>query len=453
MTPPLVHLISLGCPKNRVDSEAVIGQLQRAGHRLTPDVERADVVIVNTCGFLRESVAEALSEISAVARLKRTRDLRLVVTGCLVQRMGRELLRQMPQIDSVVGVHGYRSIVAAVEGKKSAIPRDAVEYAAGYYTHRALTTGPGWAYLRIADGCDNRCAYCTIPGIRGPFRSRPLADIIAEARSLAGRGALEIDLVAQDTTSYGVDASGKRRLAGLLRKLDTIDGLRWIRVLYTHPAHYDDGLIDALASCGKVVRYLDLPLQHISDRLLEAMNRRTTRDRVERLIAQLRAAMPGLALRTTFIAGLPGETAAEFGELLDFARAMRFERLGCFCYSAEPGTRAAAMPGQVPLAVKRLRRDALMRQQQRISLSANRAKIGDNVEVLVEGTAGKKGCRYRGRSPAEAPEVDGKVFLSGRQPLRPGTIVPAVIDAAWAYDLGARVASNRSKHCTTNRDR
>jgi ribosomal protein S12 methylthiotransferase len=436
-----VHVISLGCPKNRVDSEAMIGQLGAEGYRLTADPLRADVVVVNTCGFLRASVDEALAEIAALALLKRKREFQLVVAGCLVQRMGERLRRQAPAIDALVGVHSCDRLMAAIEGGRGIVERGPTDYGGDYYGRRALTTGPGWAYLRIADGCDNRCGYCLIPSIRGRFRSRPVGELVAEARSLAARGVRELDLIAQDTTDYGVDLGGTRLLPRLLRRLDAVDGIEWIRVLYTHPAHLDDRAIAAVAGLPKVVKYLDVPLQHVSDRILKAQRRRIDGAGTRALIARLRERIPGLALRTTFITGLPGETDAEFEALLEFVRDARFEKLGAFAFSPEPGTRAARMKGQVPAGVARERQDELMRLQRKISAAAGRARIGTTCRVLVDaagaaGTPRRAGYHSTGRSAAEAPEVDGAVFIRSKRRLTAGDFVPVRIGCSWEYDVG-----------------
>lgn len=436
-----IHVISLGCPKNRVDSEAMIGQLAAHGYRLTHDPRRADVVVVNTCGFLQASVDEALAEIAALALLKQRRDFRLVVAGCLVQRMGKRLRLEFPVVDALVGVHSCDRLLAAVDGNRGIVKRSPTDFGGDYYGRRVLTTGPGWAYLRIADGCDNRCGYCLIPSIRGRFRSRPVGELVAEARSLAARGVRELVLIAQDTTDYGVDLGGRRLLPRLLRRLDAVDGIEWIRVLYTHPAHLDDRTVAAIAGLPTVVKYLDVPLQHVSDRILKAQGRRINGAGTRALIAKLRQRITGVTLRTTLITGLPGETDAEFEELLEFVRDARFEKLGAFAYSPEPGTRAARMGGQVPARVARERLDELMRLQRGISAAAGRGRIGTTCRVLVDaageaGTPRRPGYRSTGRSAAEAPEVDGTVHVKSRRALSTGRFIRVRIDRAWDYDVG-----------------
>lgn len=438
------YLVSLGCSKNRVDTEAMIGQLFQAGYQVTSDLSRADAAIINTCGFLRESVSEALSEIAIIARHKGKIGFRLVVTGCLVQRMGKKLLREIPEIDSLVGVHGYNDIVSAVAGtKKLSVSKTSCDYSGQFYHNRVLTTGPGWAYLRLADGCDNNCSYCLIPKIRGRFRSRPMKDLVAEARILTSQGVKEINLIAQDTTNYGLDLYGERKLGDLLSRLDKIKGLEWVRLLYTHPAHYDQKLIRSLKNSLKAVKYLDIPMQHSEGPILKAMNRRTDSEKLESLMSKLRSELPGLAVRTAFMTGFPGETKNEFEKLLDFVSRQKFERLGAFAFSAEPGTRACNFKKQVALSLRQNRRDELMGLQQKISYRCNNIRVRKIFQVLVEGTVEKnsvvpfkKGYSYYGRSYAEAPEVDGKIYIQTNKVLTPGNFAEVRIDRAWDYDLG-----------------
>jgi ribosomal protein S12 methylthiotransferase len=443
-----VHLVSLGCAKNRIDTEAVMGQLAAGGYGFTSDIGKCGTVIVNTCGFLRSAVEEGLATISALAAQKDSLGFRLVVTGCLVQRMGRELKRRIPAIDSLVGVHGYGGIIRSVEGRsRLALPAAECSYPARFYNGRVLTTGPGWAYLRIADGCDNRCSYCLIPALRGRYRSRPMGEIVREAKIMVGRGVREINLIAQDTTNYGSDLYGRRRLPDLLKSLCRIGGLAWVRLLYTHPAHFDDRLIETVAAESKVVKYLDIPLQHFSDAILKGMGRRVDGAGISQLIERIRNAIPGVVLRTTMMVGYPGEKQEDFDRLCRFVRATKFDRLGAFAYSAEPGTSSAGMSGQVPQRVKDRRLDFLMRLQKNVSLARNRQRVGLRTKVLIEGVAGragspvpaKAGYRYFGRSCAEAPEVDGKIYLREAAGLAPGVLREARIQKAWAYDLGGEI--------------
>ena len=441
------YIVSLGCSKNRVDTEIMIGQLFRTGYQITGTLSQADAVIVNTCGFLQESVNEALSELAALAGYKKKTGFRLVATGCLVQRMGQELLREIPEIDSLVGVHGYKDIVSAVTGKKKlSVSKTACDYPSSFYRNRIMTTGPGWAYLRIADGCNNNCSYCLIPKIRGRFRSRPMADIVSEARLLAAKGVKEINLIAQDTTNYGLDLYGERKLGDLLLRIDKVKGLEWIRVLYTHPAHYDQKLIWALKQSSKAVKYLDIPLQHSESRILKSMNREMERKKLETLLSGLRKSLPGLAIRTTIMTGFPGETKTEFQALLDFVSRQKFEKLGAFAFSPEPGTKAFKLSKQVGRSLKQSRLHQLMVLQSKISGSCNRSRIGQECRVLVEGPVikgshvpYKTGYSYYGRSYAEAPEVDGKVYIKTGNKLLPGSFVKVRIDRAWEYDLGGMI--------------
>ncbi len=441
-----VHFVSLGCPKNRVDTEAMLGLLEKQGYRHISDPAEAGVVVVNTCGFLGAAVGESLDELRRLASHKTRHGFRLVAAGCLAQRMGERLRRLVPGIDSVIGVHGCQEITEAVGKNICFIPPKPLHRCGSYYQGRRLTTGPGWAYLRIADGCDNRCSYCLIPSIRGRFRSRPLKQVVAEARLLVERGVKEINLVAQDTTNYGMDLYGQRCLGRLLKALERIEGLEWVRLLYTHPAHWDERLISDLSDCCKVVAYIDLPLQHCSDRILRSMGRSIERRGLERLITSLRTSLPGLTLRTTMMVGYPGETEAEFEDLVGFVCQQKFERLGAFVFSPEPGTRAAKMKGRISDREKEERRQRLMRVQRAISADHQQSRVGRTAEVLVEGECRQeaggrypRGYGYYGRSQGEAPEVDGRIFIRSRRPLEAGQKIFVKLTEAWDYDLGSEV--------------
>jgi ribosomal protein S12 methylthiotransferase len=438
-----VYFVSLGCAKNRVDTEAMLGQLLKTGYKVTPDPFKADAVIVNTCGFLQSAVDEALDEISGLAALKVNRSFTLAVSGCLVQRMGKELLKRIPQIDLLIGVHGYRDFVKRLDAGLSSMPAKPCQYSSQHYLGRALTTGPGWAYLRIADGCNNKCSYCLIPKIRGEYRSRSMEHIIAEAKVLVSKGVREINLIAQDTTNYGVDIYKRRALPQLLRKLERIEDLQWVRILYTHPAHYSNELIETITSSCKTIKYLDIPLQHTDPSILKSMNRKIGIEGIADLLCRLRSRISSLVLRTTFMVGFPGETDKRFRDLLSFVKEKRFDRVGAFAYSPEPGTKAAGLVGQVSKRVARKRLDRLMATQKSISRKLNENRVGSTCLVLVEGKTGKnaeipqrKGYRFYGRSYAEAPEVDGRVYLKTSLMLTPGTFVTVRIDKAWDYDLG-----------------
>lgn len=446
---PSVHLVSLGCAKNLVDAEVMMGTLLKAGHPLEANPARADVVIINTCGFIEKAKREAIDAIlrADLARARRPGQ-KLIVAGCLAQRYATRLPRELPEVDAFIGlnevprVHEIVAVVAAGPSSNRR-PVNLVSLRPSYLydrvTPRLRLTRGAHAYLKIADGCDHRCAYCSIPSIRGRFRSRPLADVVAEARALVRQGIRELILISQDTTAYGQDLGLTHGLARLLRKLDALRGNFRIRILYTHPASWDDHLIATIASSSKVCRYVEMPLQHIHDDLLRRMGRRPARAAVERLVDRLRTRIRGVVLRTTFIVGFPGETDAQFESLLDFVHAMRFEHAGVFEYSREEGTRASRMPDQVPPSVKRARFRRLMRAQQAISAAWRRSQVGRAVRILVE----KEGRRLVGRTEWDAPEIDGHVILRGTG-WKPGTFQSARITGSTAYDwVGTPAAHGR----------
>lgn len=439
-----VGVVSLGCVKNLVDTELMLGLLDRAGFEITSNQNDADVLIVNTCGFITEAKEESISTILKMARSKVTGRCRvLLVAGCLAQRYGRELLDEMPEVDGVMGT-GDVSLVVEVVRRTLAGERVGEIGPPGFlHTYRfprVRATAPHLAYVKIAEGCDNRCAYCAIPAIRGPYRSRRLEDIEAEVRSLAAAGVKEIIIVAQDTTRYGYDLYGRLALPDLLRRLVAADGLQWIRLMYCYPDEVTEELIEVMAAEKKICRYIDLPLQHASDEILKRMNRRGTRRDIESLIRNLRSAIEGLTLRTTFIVGLPGEEERHFQELLEFMAEVKFERVGIFKYSPEEGTPAADMPGQVPEEVKKERFKRAMKLQRTISMSHNRSRIGLVMPVLVEAWDERRKM-YRGRSEGDAPEVDGNVYLTAPKPLRAGEMVNVRITAAREYDLVGELVS------------
>lgn len=431
-------LITLGCSKNQVDSEYILGGLEGGALVSTEDPSEAELIIVNTCGFVDQAKEESIDVILTAARLKESAACRaLVVCGCMAKRFEGELRREIPEIDAVIGFDRYdeleRICLSLVNGGAAEVaPR-------GSGVRRKLLNSGNYAYLKVSEGCDNRCSYCVIPSIRGPHRSRPMGELLEEAEWLVGKGVVELNLIAQDTTRYGADIYGRQRLHELMRELSKIEGLHWIRVLYTHPAHWYPELIRELAENEKTVKYADVPLQHISDRLLSAMNRRIDSQGIRGLIRELRSHVPGLTLRSTFIVGLPGETEKDFGELLNFVEETRFERLGAFTYSREEGTPAASLPGQVSEKVKQRRLDELMALQQEISLESNRQTIGKSVEVLVEGQ-GEEGLV--GRTAGHAPEVDGQVLMACGAACvgaAPGSFVLVNIKEATAYDLAGEI--------------
>ena len=434
-----VGLVSLGCAKNRVDSENLLGMLRARGMEIVADPAEADAIFVNTCGFIESAKEESIDAIFEMAQYKKTGRLkRLFVTGCLSQRYPDALLDEIPEIDGIMGVADYarldEMLADAESGHRPCYTANGARF---LQTPRVLTTPPFSAYVKISDGCDNRCAYCAIPLIRGGYASRPFDDIVAECRRLAEDGVTELTLIAQDTSRYGCDlGDGHYLLPELLEAVSAIDGVHWVRVLYCYPDSTDDRLLDAIARLPKVAPYLDLPLQHIDDNLFKRMNRRGSADWIKSRIAECRKR--GILVRTTMIVGFPGETDAQFQTLLDFVREAKFERLGAFTYSAEEGTPAARMPDQIPEETKNARLDQLMMLQQAISMDFNESRVGTTCEVLVEGFDEETG-RFYGRSILEAPESDGCIWLEGGDYV-PGEYVSVAITGAEAYDLTGRRA-------------
>ena len=434
-----VGLVSLGCAKNRVDSENLLGMLRARGMEIVADPAEADAIFVNTCGFIESAKEESIDAIFEMAQYKKTGRLkRLFVTGCLSQRYPDALLDEIPEIDGIMGVADYarldEMLADAESGHRPCYTANGARF---LKTPRVLTTPPFSAYVKISDGCDNRCAYCAIPLIRGGYSSRPFDDIVAECRRLAEDGVTELTLIAQDTSRYGCDlGDGHYLLPELLEAVSAIDGVHWVRVLYCYPDSTDDRLLDAIARLPKVAPYLDLPLQHIDDDLLRRMNRRGSADWIKSRIAECRKR--GILVRTTMIVGFPGETDAQFQTLLDFVREAKFERLGAFTYSAEEGTPAARMPDQIPEETKNARLDQLMMLQQAISMDFNESRVGTTCEVLVEGFDEETG-RFYGRSILEAPESDGCIWLEDAD-LTPGEYISVAITGAEAYDLTGRRA-------------
>ncbi len=435
--------VSLGCPKNLVDSERMLGKLAQDGYALVPEAAGADVVVINTCGFIEPARQESLAVIREMLALKEQgRVGSVVVAGCLAERRGDELLKEVPQVDHIVGVFGREEIAQVLERvlagrlEQRSLFRPA-PVRAQEDTARLRVTPRHFAYLKISEGCDRLCTFCAIPGMRGKHVTKPLEEVVREARELADDGVRELILVAQDTTYYGMDLYGRVRLAELLRELDRVDGLEWIRILYAYPINFTDELIDALAGATKILPYLDLPLQHINDRLLRRMQRRVHRAATEELLGRLRAALPKLALRTTFIVGFPGETDAEFEELVAFVEEVRFERLGVFPYSLEPGTPAVKLDGHLPEEVKQARRNRLMEVQQPIALDWTRRQVGQELDVIVDGPDPEVPNHVLARSYADAPDIDCVVRVKGKQ-LRSGDLATIKVTAADGYDLVGR---------------
>lgn len=429
-------LVSLGCDKNRVDSEIMLGMLKNT-YEITEEPKEADIIIVNTCGFIESSKQESIDTILEMAEYKKDHNCKLLMaTGCLTQRYGEELLKLMPELDIILGVNNYgfldqyvekfiktRERIMAVDDLDSGINEG----------ERILTTGFGQtAYLRISEGCSNHCTYCIIPKIRGTYRSRPMEKILEEAKTLAKGGVQEVIVVAQDTTRYGTDLYGKKTLPELLRKLKEIEGIKWIRVLYLYPEEFTEELIEELKTNEKVVKYLDLPIQHISDGVLKRMARRTKKEDLLSLLRTLRNEIPDLVLRTSLIVGFPGETEEEFKELYDFVDEIEFDKLGVFTYSKEEGTAAALMKEQIRKDVKERRRNLIMERQQEVSRRILERKVGKTYEVLVEGM-GEDG--YYGRSFEMAPEVDGMIIIKTQKGLMVGSFVDVKIIEALEYDL------------------
>ena len=412
-----IWIESLGCPKNEVDGEGRESLLLKKGYKITEDEKRADILILNTCGFIQSAKEESIEEIFNLITLKKQdRKKKIILCGCLAQRYGEELWSKLPEVDAIFGlgeidkVDGVCSSV--LKGKKILKVSPPERDNGPRKIERTIQKRP-FAYVKIADGCDNRCNYCAIPMIRGNFRSKRIEDILEEAHQLTDNGVKEVNLIAQDTTLYGIDLYGEKRLPQLLHSLSQISKLKWIRLLYTHPAHFSDELIDQMASNPKVCKYVDLPLQHISNEILSRMNRQVTRKDVEELISKLREKIPHLTLRTSFIVGFPGEKKKHFEELLQFVDKVRFDKLGAFPYSREEGTNAFNFKGQVSSKLKQERLDQLMLAQQRIAFEKNQAKIGKTLTVLIDAKSEESNGYFLSRSPAEAPEVDGVILVKG----------------------------------------
>ena len=430
-----VAFISLGCAKNLVNTEQMMALCRDAGHTLAEAAEGADVVVVNTCGFIDSAKEEAIDNILAMGELKKRGQIKkILVTGCLSQRYQAEILESMPEVDGLLGTGSYGEIVSAVdEVLAGGTPRRFGDiHAPVEELDRVLTTPPYTAYLRIAEGCDNRCAFCVIPSLRGRYRSRRWEDVLAEAKKLSGRGVKELIVIAQDITRYGTDNYGKRRLPELLQELCKLD-FHWIRLHYLYPDEFDDELIDAIASEPKVLKYLDVPIQHCNDKILRAMNRRGDKDYLLSLFQKLRARIPGLVLRTSVITGLPGEGEAEFDELCDFLRTVKIERAGVFPYSPEEGTRAAEME-HVDAEEARRRAELAVDVQSRVMDEYNERMLGETVEVLCEGfDAASMG--YIGRSYAESIDIDGKIYFSSERELDAGEFVSVRITGTMDGEL------------------
>ena len=447
---PTLAFITLGCPKNTVDTEAMLGLLVRAGFRTVGDPGAADIAVVNTCAFLQSAVRESKSAIAEVAALKQEGRLKgLIVAGCLAQRAGEGLLAEFPEVDAVLGTGQWREVVSAasllLEGRHERRARtESPGGALDALTPRALSTPRHIAYLKISEGCDHRCTFCIIPQLRGDQRSRPLEDLVAEADRLARQGVCELNLIGQDTTGYGTDLPGRPTLADLLEALDQVEGLTWIRVQYTYPREWSDRLIEVWANAERVVPYVDMPLQHVAPEMLRRMGRGMTADATRALVRRIRSGIPGVAFRTNFIVGFPGETEEEYEELCRYVEEEPFDHVVVFSYEREPETPGWAMTPRVPVASRRSRRARLLALQQRLARGRLARRIGERVTVMIDGPAGSPrgpgpwSGRYAARTAGSAFEVDGGVVVEG-EGLVPGTLATARVTGAAAYDLFARV--------------
>ena len=432
-----IGMVSLGCPKNLVDSEVMLGLIREKQLEITNDPAEADLIIVNTCGFIESAKEESINTVLQMAEYKQNGSCKyLVMTGCLGQRYADELFESMPEVDAIVGTDSFTDIgwvIDQVMAGKRLKHLQKLESKNVAMPPRMLTTPSYMAYLKIAEGCDNCCSYCIIPQLRGPYTSRPYAEVLAEAKALADSGIKELIVVAQDTTRYGEDTTGKLLLPQLLRDLNALEGIEWIRVMYLYPNNFTDELIEAFATLDKVCKYIDIPLQHASDRLLDSMNRFDTREQVETLLNKLRTRIPGITIRTTFIVGFPGETEEDFEELLDFVEKQRFENAGVFQYSQEEGTVAGAMENQIAAEVKENRYHELMALQAGISEEIHQEREDAELDVLVEGFD-EDNLAY-GRSTHEAPDIDGTIFIENAEGLAVGDMVRVRILQGFTYEM------------------
>lgn len=433
-----ILFISLGCDKNLVDTEVMLGLLASRGYEMTDDEEQADIIVINTCCFIHDAKEESIQNILDMAEYKKTGKVKaLIVTGCLAQRYRQEIIDEIPEVDEVLGTTAYDKILDAVDealqGKHSVIISD-TDRLPVTETKRLITTGGHFAYLKIAEGCDKHCTYCIIPKIRGNFRSVPMERLIQEAGELAGQGVKELILVAQETTVYGKDLYGEKKLPELIRKLCRIQGIRWIRILYCYPEEITDELIEVIRDEPKVCHYLDLPIQHASNRILKRMGRRTTKEELVRIIENLRNKVPDICIRTTLITGFPGETEEDHEELMEFINTLQFDRLGVFTYSPEEDTPAAEMPAQIDEEVKEERQAELMELQQDIAFETAEDMIGTEMIVMIEGKVADENA-YVGRTYRDAPNVDGLIFINTEEELLSGDFVKVKVTGAMEYDL------------------
>ncbi|MBR5263289.1 MAG: 30S ribosomal protein S12 methylthiotransferase RimO [Clostridia bacterium] len=436
-----VGFVSLGCPKNLMNTERMLALLAAEGFEIVAEDVEADVMVINTCAFIESAKTEAIDSILDIAWLKEHHTLKgIVVAGCLPQRYGDEILKELPEVNCIIGTGSVEKICEAVRAAYHGTSYRAFDdiHTAPFGGERVVTTPEHFAYLQISEGCDNCCTYCVIPSIRGKFRSRPMSDLVEEATELAELGIKELCLIAQDTTRYGEDLYGTYALDSLIAELSQIEGIEWIRLLYCYPDRITDGLIEEIANNPKVVKYIDMPIQHINDDILKRMNRRSNKAQIMEVIQKLRSRVPGIILRSTVIVGFPGETAAQFEELRNFLKEIRFERLGVFSYSREEGTPAYDFPGQVSEKTKEKRNDILMEQQERIHNECNEAFLGQTLKVICEGYD-QVSESFFGRSYADAYDIDGKIFFSASKNVREGQFVNVLITEVMDYDLVGKV--------------
>ena len=441
-----IGFVSLGCSKNQLDTEVMLHELLEAGYEITPDETEADIVIINTCAFIESAKKEAIDNILDIAWLKKHRKLKgIVVTGCLAERYREEILAELPEVDALLGVGSIHQIVAAVESVAARAKNKKLTKYTSFEDKntvrlggdRVLTTPEYYSYLKISEGCDNCCTYCAIPLIRGRFRSRPMEELIAEAKQLEALGVVELNIIAQDVTRYGKDLYGDYKLATLLRRITEETKIPWIRLLYCYPDKMTDELIAEIRDNPRIVKYVDLPLQHIADPVLKRMNRHGDGQTIREVVKKLRREIPTLTLRTTFIVGFPGETEADFEELSRFVAETKFDRMGVFTYSAEEGTPAAKLQGQIDEQLKQDRMDILMKQQMAISAELNEKKVGTTVRVLVEDFDPVSEAHF-GRSAADAPDIDGKVYFKAAHRIAPGSMIDVKVREVLDYDLFGR---------------
>ena len=433
-----VLFVALGCDKNLVDAEVMLGLLASRGYEMTDLEEEADIIVVNTCCFIQDAKEESIEQILEMAEYKTEGNLKaLIVTGCMAQRYKQEVMNEIPEVDAVIGTTSYDKILEVIDevltGRQSLLVASP-DHNPITTTKRLLTTGGHYAYLKIAEGCDKHCTYCIIPKIRGNFRSVPMEDLMAEAKDLASRGVKELILIAQETTLYGIDLYGEKRLLLLLKELCKIPEFYWIRVLYAYPEEITEELLLTMKEEPKICNYLDIPIQHCNDEIMKKMGRKTSKEDLKAVIKQIRRVLPDVALRTTLITGFPGETREQHEELIDFVRQMRFERLGVFTYSQEEGTPAASLEGQLPEEVKKSRQSEIMKAQQGIAFQAGESLIGREVLVMIEGSIADENT-YVGRTYRDAPGVDGLIFVNTNTTLVSGDFVHVTVTGAIEYDL------------------